>query len=79
MTYVAKMHMPVAVGIYFFIYAIVLLLIRTLLKNYFDTVRFGVWFWLSLVATAIYLVLLAYMNSNWMMAGERPGWRSAMA
>lgn len=67
-TYVAKMHMPVAVGSYFFIYAIVLLLIRTFLKNYFDTVRFGVWFWLSLVATAIYLVLLAYMNSNWMMA-----------
>lgn len=67
-TYVAKMHMPVAVGSYFFIYAIVLLLIRTFLKNYFDTVRFGVWFWLSLVATAIYLVILAYMNSNWMMA-----------
>ncbi|MBN6090879.1 MFS transporter [Lactobacillus delbrueckii] len=67
-TYVAKMHMPVAVGSYFFIYAIVLLLIRTFLKNYFDTVRFGVWFWLSLVVTAIYLVLLAYMNSNWMMA-----------
>ena len=67
-TYVAKMHMPVAVGSYFFIYAIVLLLIRTFLKNYFDTVRFGVWFWLSLVSTVIYLVLLAYMNSNWMMA-----------
>ena len=67
-TYVAKMHMSVAVGSFFFIYAIVLLIIRTVLKNYFDTVRFGVWFWMSLIATVLYLVVLAYMNNNLMMA-----------
>lgn len=67
-TYVATMHMSVAVGSFFFIYAIVLLIIRTVLKNYFDTVRFGVWFWMSLIATVLYLVVLAYMNNNLMMA-----------
>lgn len=67
-TYVAKMHMSVAVGSFFFIYAIVLLIIRTVLKNYFDTVRFGVWFWMSLIATVLYLVVLSYMNNNLMMA-----------
>lgn len=67
-TYVAKMHMSVAVGSFFFIYAIVLLIIRTVLKNYFDTVRFGVWFWMSLIATVLYLVVLGYMNNNLMMA-----------
>ncbi len=67
-TYVDRMHMNVAVGSYFLIYAVVLLLIRTFLKNYFDTVRFGTWFWISFVSTIIYLLLLTYMSNNFMMA-----------
>ena len=50
------------------IYAIVLLIIRIGFKRYFDTVRFGVWFWISLVSTAAYIILLAVMNNNWQMA-----------
>ncbi len=50
------------------IYAVVLLIIRVGLKRYFDTVRFGVWFWLSLVSTAAYIILLAIMNNDWQMA-----------
>ena len=67
-TYVEQRHLTVAVGSYFLIYALVLLVIRIGLKRYFDTVRFGVWFWLSLVATAAYIFLLAVMNNNWQMA-----------
>ncbi|WEV36402.1 MFS transporter [Lactobacillus sp. ESL0677] len=66
-TYAEERHLNVAVGSYFLIYAVVLLVIRIGLKNLFDTVRFGVWFWLSAAATAIYLVLLAMMKNNWEM------------
>lgn len=67
-TYVEQKHLTVAVGSYFLIYAVVLLIIRVGLKGYFDTVRFGVWFWLSLVSTAAYIILLAIMNNDWQMA-----------
>lgn len=67
-TYVEQRHLTVAVSAYFLIYAVVLLVIRIGLKRYFDTVRFGVWFWISLVSTAIYIALLAIMNNNWQMA-----------
>ncbi len=67
-TYVEQRHLTVAVGSYFLIYAVVLLIIRVGLKRYFDTVRFGVWFWLSLVSTAAYIILLAIMNNDWQMA-----------
>lgn len=67
-TYVEQRHLTIAVGSYFLIYALVLLVIRIGLKRYFDTVRFGVWFWLSLVSTAAYIFLLAVMNNNWQMA-----------
>lgn len=67
-TYVEQKHLTVAVGSYFLIYAVVLLIIRVGLKRYFDTVRFGVWFWLSLVSTTAYIILLAIMNNDWQMA-----------
>ena len=67
-TYVEQKHLTVAVGSYVLIYAVVLLIIRVGLKRYFDTVRFGVWFWLSLVSTAAYIILLAIMNNDWQMA-----------
>lgn len=67
-TYVEQKHLTVAVGSYFLIYAVVLLIIRVGLKKYFDTVRFGVWFWLSLVSTVAYIILLAIMNNDWQMA-----------
>lgn len=67
-TYVEQKHLTIAVGSYFLIYAVVLLIIRVGLKRYFDTVRFGVWFWLSLVSTAAYIILLAIMNNDWQMA-----------
>ena len=67
-TYVEQKHLTVAVGSYFLIYAVVLLIIRVGLKRYFDTVRFGVWFWLSLVSTAAYIILLTVMNIDWQMA-----------
>ena len=67
-TYVEQKHLTVAVGSYFLSYAVVLLIIRVGLKRYFDTVRFGVWFWLSLVSTAAYIILLAIMNNDWQMA-----------
>lgn len=66
-TYVEQRHLSVAVGLYFMIYAVILLLLRILLKSLFDTVRFGPWFWLSTIATIFYLIMLTVMKSNFGM------------
>lgn len=67
-TYVAQRHLPVAVGEYFLIYAAILIVSRLFLRNLFDTVRFCVWFWVSLSCTLGYLVVLTVMDNNVLMA-----------
>ena len=67
-TYAQERHLNVNVGSFFLIYAVVLLVIRIFLKNFFDTVKFGIWFWISIGATLIYLLLLSTMKNNLMMA-----------
>lgn len=66
-TYVAQRHIDVAVGSYFLIYAVILLVLRIVLKNLFDRVFFGWWLLASTVAAAFYLVMLAIMHNNWQM------------
>lgn len=66
-TYAEEQHLNINAGSYFLIYAVVLLLIRITLKNLFDTVKFGTWFWVSVAATLIYLILLATMKNNFLM------------
>ena len=65
--YVERQHFSIAVGYFFVIYAIALLLIRISLKKYFDLIRFGFWFWLSLIATILFLIVAAFMVNNWLM------------
>lgn len=67
-TYSEERHLPIAVGAYFFIYAVVLLGIRLFLRNQFDTVRFQPWLITSTVATVFYLIMLTIMRTNWEMA-----------
>lgn len=67
-TYVEQRHLSITVGAYFMIYAVVLLAIRLVLRNQFDTVRFGVWLLASVLATVFYLIMLAVMDNNWEMA-----------
>lgn len=66
-TYVQQRHLSVAVGAYFLIYAVVLLVLRLVFRNMFDTVAFGPWLYISTAATVIYLILLAVMDNNWIM------------
>lgn len=66
--YVERQHFSIAVGYFFVIYAIALLLIRIGLKKYFDLIRFGFWFWLSLIATILFLIVAAFMVNNWLMS-----------
>lgn len=67
-TYVAQRRLDVAVGSYFLIYAVILLALRIILKNLFDTVSFGWWLLASTIATVFYLIMLATMHHNWQMA-----------
>ena len=65
--YVERQNFSIAVGYFFVIYAIALLLIRIGLKKYFDLIRFGFWFWLSLVAMILFLIIATFMVNNWLM------------
>lgn len=67
-TYVAQRRLDVAVGDYFLIYAVILLVLRIVLKNLFDTVKFSWWLLASTVAMIFYLIMLAMMHNNWQMA-----------
>ena len=67
-TYVAQRLLDVAVGDYFLIYAVILLVLRIVLKNLFDTVKFSWWLLASTVAMIFYLIMLAMMHNNWQMA-----------
>ena len=67
-SYTEQLHLPIAVGFYFMIYAAVLLLTRIFLRHQFDTVRFGPWLYSSVIASAFYLVMLTVMHTNWEMA-----------
>lgn len=65
--YVAMRKLSVSVGYFFLIYALSLLIIRILLKRFFDTIAFGFWFWLSLIAMIIFLISMAFMKNNFIM------------
>ncbi|EFB62947.1 hypothetical protein HMPREF9209_0421 [Lactobacillus gasseri 224-1] len=42
-------------------------MIRIGLKKYFDLIRFGFWFWLSLIAMILFLIIASFMVNNWLM------------
>lgn len=65
--YVAMRKLSVSVGYFFLIYALSLLIIRICLKRFFDTIAFGFWFWLSLIAMIIFLISMAFMKNNFIM------------
>lgn len=66
-SYASERHLNISVGSFFLIYAIVLFIVRIALKNLFDTVPYGKWFWVCSLATVIYLIFLTIMDNNWLM------------
>ena len=65
--YVAARHLHVAVGSFFIIYAIVLLVLRLGLKNYFDTVPFKYFLFAGLLSNLVGMVGLTFLYNNWML------------
>lgn len=65
--YAEQKHLDIHVGMYFVIYAIVLLVLRIVLKNFFDTVRLGVWLYVAAASMFFYLFILAIMTNDLMM------------
>lgn len=66
--YVADASLEVSSGLFFIIYAIALLIIRVVFKKYFDLVRFGIWFWISTIAMAGYLLMMSFMSNDILMS-----------
>lgn len=66
-SYVASIHSKVAVGSFFPIYAILLLVLRMSLKDLFDSVVFGKFLYASLGSTLIGLLALTHLSNNFMM------------
>ncbi|WP_241559492.1 MFS transporter [Lacticaseibacillus hulanensis] len=65
--YVAARHMHVMVGSFFIIYAIILLLMRLALKDYFDRIAFK-WFLLAgIICNLVGMFALNNLYNNWMM------------
>ncbi|MFC6165719.1 MFS transporter [Lactiplantibacillus dongliensis] len=62
--YVQERHLTIAVSLFFLCYSFALIIIRILLKNYFDTIAFGIWFSICIVATIGYIFLLTVMQNN---------------
>ncbi|MQS52862.1 MFS transporter [Companilactobacillus mishanensis] len=65
--YVQERHLNITVSLFFLCYSVVLIVIRILLKNYFDTVSFGIWFFICIIATIGYIILLTIMQNNFEM------------
>ncbi|MGX6428391.1 MFS transporter [Levilactobacillus yonginensis] len=65
--YVQERHLKITVSLFFLCYSLALIVIRILLKNYFDTISFGVWFSICIIATIGYVILLTIMQSNFEM------------
>lgn len=66
--YVADASLHVSSGLFFIIYAVALLIIRVVFKKYFDLVRFGIWFWISTIAMAGYLLMMSFMSNDILMS-----------
>lgn len=61
-------HLPFGVSIFFPIYALVLLGLRILLRNWFDTKSFTFWLIVCTVSGAGMITCLTVMNSVWILA-----------
>lgn len=66
-SYVVSTHATVAVGSFFPIYAVLLLILRMSMKSLFDTVPFGRFLYISLLSTLIGLLALSHLTNNLMM------------
>ncbi|WP_409022816.1 MFS transporter [Dellaglioa sp. P0083] len=66
--YVRASNLNITVSLFFVIYSIVLIFSRILLKNYFDSIPFGVWFYICMIVTVGYLFFLTIMHNNLEMA-----------
>ncbi len=65
--YVQERHLNITVSLFFLCYSLALIVIRILLKDYFDTISFGIWFSICIIATIGYIVLLTIMQNNFEM------------
>ncbi|MCT0162741.1 MFS transporter [Lactiplantibacillus pentosus] len=65
-SYVAARHFHVAAGIFFPVYAVILLVLRLILRDWFDRVPFKRFIWLCLIFNLLGLIGLTDMT-NWAM------------
>jgi len=65
--YVQERHLNITVSLFFLCYSLALIVIRILLKDYFDTISFGIWFSICIIATIGYIILLTIMQNNFEM------------
>lgn len=66
--YAARMQVPFGVSVFFPIYALVLLAVRIVLRNWFDTKSFLFFLTLCTVGDVAMLLSLAHLRSFWMLS-----------
>lgn len=65
--YVASRHLHVAAGNFFIIYAVILLALRLILKDYFDRVPFKYFLFVGIICNLVGMFGLYALYNNWMM------------
>lgn len=65
--YVAARQLPVSSGSFFIIYAIILLVVRLVFKDYFDRVAFKWFLLIGSICNLIGMMGLTYLTNNWWM------------
>lgn len=65
--YVASRHLHVATGSFFIIYAVILLAMRLILKDYFDRVPFKIFLFAGIACNLVGMFGLYALYNNWMM------------
>lgn len=65
--YVASRHFHVMVGSFFLIYAVILLVLRLGLKDYFDRLPYRYFLLAGLISNLVGMIGMAYLFNNWMM------------
>ncbi|TGD23668.1 MFS transporter [Companilactobacillus suantsaicola] len=62
-SYITRLHLNVSAGIFFPIYAVILLVLRILMRDLFDRIPFKKFLWLSLVGNLIGLIGLTHLTN----------------
>lgn len=65
--YVQEMNLPIHAALFFPVYSVVLIVLRLILKDWFDRLPFKVFLYSSAISSLVSLICMTFMRSDWVM------------